>query len=135
MYRTIFDDLYRLNREMNRLFTGSGKYSYSTYWPEINLYENQSEYVAVVNIPGVEKDKIAISYKDNSLKISGEKGSEKETSANYYLKERKTGKFERNIMFQEKVEADKIGAEMKNGFLLVKIPKSPEAKPVTIAIK
>jgi len=135
MYRTIFDDLYRLNREMNRLFTGSGKYSNTTYWPEINLYENQSEYVAVVNIPGVEKDKITISYKDNSLKISGDKGTEKETSANYYLKERKFGKFERNIMFQEKVEADKINAEMKNGFLLVKIPKSPEAKPVTIAIK
>ena len=38
-------------------------------------------------------------------------------------------------MLEEKIEAEKIAAEIKNGFLLVKIPKAPEAKPFSIEIK
>jgi len=35
----------------------------------------------------------------------------------------------------EKVDSNKIDAEMKNGLLMIKLPKSPEIKPKSIAIK
>jgi len=38
-------------------------------------------------------------------------------------------------MLGEKIDADKIDAQMKNGILIVRLPKSPEAKPKNIAIK
>ena len=134
MYKTIFDDLYRINREFNRLFKSGYNSGRSYYWPEINLYENSFEYVVVTKVPGIKKEDIAITLKDNTLKISGEKkgiGDE----VNFHIRERKRGKFERNVMLEEKIEAEKIAAEIKNGFLLVKIPKAPEAKPFSIEIK
>jgi len=137
MVISILNDLYRLNREMNRLsfpaktfFTGR-----TGYWPEINVYSNENEYMAAVKIPGVEKDDISISFKDNSLKIAGERKSNADNEANYHLRERQAGKFERNILLDEKIDVDKVTAELKNGILLVKIPKSPESKPVKIEIK
>jgi len=35
----------------------------------------------------------------------------------------------------EKVDSNKIEAEMKNGILMIKLQKSPEVKPKSIAIK
>lgn len=137
MVFSILNDLYRLNREMNRLtfptktfFTGR-----TGYWPETNVYANENEYMVAVKIPGVEKDDISISFKDNSLKINGERKSNSDKETNYHMRERQTGKFERNILLDEKIDVDKVTAELKNGILLVKVPKSPESKPVKIEIK
>lgn len=135
MIISIFDDLYRLNREMNRLLYSETRTGTTTYWPEVNIYGNDNEYMVVAKVPGVDKNDIAISLKDNSLKISGEKKSVSNPNANYHMKERKTGKFERNFVLDEKVDVDKINAEIKNGLLLIKIPKKPETKPVKIEIK
>jgi len=133
MVFSIFNDLYRLNREMNRVLnTGTANYN---YWPEVNIYSNENEYMAVAKAPGFDKDDISLSLKDNSLRITGERKAEIIEEANYHLKERKAGKFERNFLLDEKVDAGKITAEIKNGILLVKIPKSPESKPVKIEIK
>jgi len=133
MVISIFNDLYRLNREMNRVLSGS-RAEYG-YWPETNVYVNENEYMVAARIPGVQKNDISISIKDNSLKISGEKKNPVNQEINYHLKERKMGKFERNFLLDEKVDAEKITAEIKNGILLVKVPKSPETKPVKIEIK
>jgi len=133
MVFSIFNDLYRLNREMNRVLT-NGNAGYN-YWPEVNVYSNENEYMVSAKIPGIEKNDIGITLKDNSLKISGERKVPEKHDVNYHLKERKTGKFERNFLLDEKVDANKVTAEIKNGILLIKVPKSPEAKPVKIEIK
>jgi len=134
MLLNIFDDLYRLNREMNRLLY-TGERTRTTNWPEVNIYENEGEYMVLAKVPGIDKNDISISLKDNSLKIAGEKKIPVNENFNYHLRERKYGKFERNFLLNEKIETEKINAEVKNGFLLVKIPKSPETKPVKIEIK
>jgi len=130
---SIFNDLYRLNREMNRVL-GSGRVEYG-FWPEVNVYANENEYMVVAKVPGMAREDIAISMKDNSLKIAGEMKKAEQTNVNYHLRERKSGKFERNLLLDEKFEVEKITAEISNGLLLIKIPKSPETKPVKIEIK
>jgi len=133
MMISIFNDLYRLNREMNRVLS-SGRIQ-NDYWPGVNVYVNENEYMVAAKIPGIDKNDISITLKDNSLRIAGERKAAENTEVNYHLRERKTGKFERNFLLDEKVDADKITAEVKNGILLVKVPKSPETKPVKIEIK
>jgi len=133
MINTFFDELYRFNTEMNRYFN-SGKNTHAAS-AEMNVYENMNEYVAAVKLPGVEKDDITISFKDNSLRISGIKKNEEKDGFNYHQRERFTGNFKRNIHLNDKIDPDKISAELKNGLLIIKMLKSPEAKPVNIAIK
>lgn len=133
MLETIFDDFYKLEREFNRIF--GHRHTRKNYWPETNIYENQNEYMIVSKLPGVKKENVNVAFKDNVIKISGKREAEKGEKISYHLKERKEGEFERNFLLQEKVEADKIEAELKNGILLIKVPKSPETKPKTITIK
>ncbi|OHD07175.1 MAG: hypothetical protein A2Y34_03245 [Spirochaetes bacterium GWC1_27_15] len=135
MYRTIFDDLYKLNKEFNRLFNTNPNQRGYSYFPEVNIYENQDEYVLVGRIPGVDKNDLNISFKDNSIKIEGEKKAPVNEEASYHLKERRYGKFERNFSLHDKIDVEKTVAEVKNGILIVNIPKSPDSQPKTITIK
>ena len=134
MLSTILDDLYDLNRNINRIFDTTPTYKHY-YWPEVNIYNNNDEFVVVAKLPGVKKEDVSIILKDNSLKISGEKKKEEKEDANSYFDERYTGKFERSFLLNEKVDNNKIEAEMKNGLLIIKLAKSPETKPKSITIK
>jgi len=135
MIFSIFNDLYRLNREMNRVLSQSTGRTVYDFWPEVNVYANENEYIVAAKIPGIDKENISITFRDNSLKITGERKREEKPAVNYHLKERHSGEFERNLLLDEKIDEQKATAEFKNGILLVKVPKSPESKPVKIEIK
>ena len=132
-YDSVFNDLFRINRELSS-FLNSGRIKRGYSWPELNLYESKEGYTVALRVPGIAKEDIEISYKDNSLKISGEKKVDINDKASYHLREREEGAFERNIVLRDKIEADKIGAQLENGILIIKVPKSPEAKPKNINI-
>lgn len=107
-----------------------------TVWnPLVDLTENEKNYVVRAELPGLNKDDIKISYKDNVLVISGEKKQEKEEDeSNYHRIERRYGKFQRMFRIED-ANADEIKAEYKDGILSVDLPKSEKAKPKEIAIK
>jgi HSP20 family protein len=132
MFGTIFDDLYEIGRSINSMFDIDQDYRY-TRWPAVNIYSNNDEYVIAVKIPGMKKEDISLVIKDNTLKISGER--KKGEYKSIHLNERYSGKFEKNILLNEKVDSDKIEAQLKNGILLIKLPKSAKIKPKSIAIK
>ena len=135
MMENIFEDLFEINRTINRLFnTNSDLKRNYPYWPALNLYENNDENIIVVKLPGMKKEEISITIKDNAIKISGERKIAENGMHNMHIAERFKGKFERNFILHEKIDNDKIQAEFKNGLLIVKLPKSTEAKPKSITI-
>lgn len=132
MLYNLFDDFYRLNREFDRLIRSSEFDEYRVF-PEVNIYENSDEFVAVVKVPGVKKEDINLSIKENSLKISGEKKKVEHKGA-VYLDERKSGKFERNFSFNERIDPEKVSAELKDGMLMITMKKAEDSKPKAITI-
>jgi len=134
MYRTIFDDLFDVSQQMNRIFNDAGWNERRT-WPESNIYENQDEYILVAKVPGMESNDLELSLKDNSLTLSGERKKDTGSDASLHLEERFNGRFERRFMLNERIDSSKIEAETSNGLLIVKLPKSAESKPRKIAIK
>lgn len=133
MFSTIYDELFNLNREMNRIFRDQG-YS-SRYYPQTNIYENQDEYIIVAKMSGVPKEQLSITLKDNTLTISGDRKKEQHEKAVHHLAERYHGKFERSFMINEKIDADSINADLNNGLLMLKLSKSAETKPKKIEIQ
>jgi len=134
MYRTIFDDLFDVSQQMNRIFNDAG-WNERRNWPESNIYENQDEYILVAKVPGMESNDLDLTLKDNSLTISGERKKDTDSNASLHLEERFNGKFERRFMLNERIDSSKIEAETSNGLLIVKLPKSAESKPRKITIK
>jgi len=89
-------------------------------------------------IPGVERDQIAVEIKDGILTLHGERKFEKEVKEeNYHRIERAYGTFHRSFSLPSSVAEEKISAKFKEGVLEVTLPKKERAKPkqIKVAVK
>ena len=108
---------------------------FSGWAPALDLYQNNDNVVAVIELPGMRKEDIHISLHDGALTISGERKTEtSEDSKNTERSERFVGKFRRSITLPTRVDANKVNATYKDGILTVTLPKAEEAKPKQIQI-
>lgn len=108
----------------------------SSFNPKIELSEMEKDYKLRAEIPGMSKEDIHVEVKDGSLRMWGEKKSEKqEKGENCSYSERTYGSFERVFRLPTHADADKINAAYKNGVLELTIPKTEEAKPKQIDVK
>jgi HSP20 family protein len=109
-----------------------------TEWaPTADAYEKSGTYVIKAELPGVKKDDVKITLADGLLTVEGTREEEKEVNdARYHTRERFLGSFRRTFVLPEGFDADKIGAEFKNGVLEVRVPLPATAKekPTTIPV-
>jgi len=55
-------------------------------------------------------------------------------TAKVWVAERKVGEFARSFSFSQRVEADFVSADLKNGILHVVVPKSQKSRKVTVTV-
>ena len=105
----------------------------------IDLYEEDNNIMAKMNLPGVNPDKINIEVEDNTLHVSGSHEEEKEEKKkHYYHKEIKKGSFERMVTLPQSVKKDEVSAEYNQGVLKIKLPKTKKEETthkVKISVK
>ena len=98
--------------------------------------EDNEKYSLEMEVPGVKKDEINISLKNDNLTISWKRTRENkdEKSEKRRIYERSEGSFKRNF-FVENIDLEKVNAELKDGVLKIILPKKEAAKPKEIEIK
>jgi len=135
-----FSDLVSLRDDMDQLFeTFFGQHSEDRkgFWtPILDIEESNGNIVVKAEIPGMEKDEIKVSVRNNMLSISGERKQEIETKdKTFHRIERSYGKFSRTITLPSEVDADKIKAAYKDGVLNITLPKPESMKPKQIEVE
>ena len=142
-------ELLSIEREFNKMFNslsnrfgfGNGddvdkEYENAVWSPSSDIYEDKENYVLTLDLPGIKKDNVKISYVDGQLNISGERKNEKESKdGTYHRVERSYGKYFRSFSLPKEIKDDKIDAEFKDGQLTITVPKADEVKPKEIDIK
>lgn len=104
--------------------------------PAADIYEEDGAYMVKVELPGVTKEDIKVTLKDEVLTIFGERKLEKEEKKrNYHRVERSYGSFSRSFHIGETVDHDKIEAKFENGVLEVRLPKGEKALPKQIEVQ
>jgi len=128
--------LYNWNENLfNELLNTRGYFNEGLH-PYVDIEEREDGYVLNMELPGMSKDDLRISYQDGVLNISGEKKDSRNTeNVNYHLNERRYGKFERTFRIHSDVDAGKIEAGFRNGILQIELPKAESAKPKQIEVK
>jgi HSP20 family protein len=106
---------------------------FSGWTPALDLYQNNDNIVAVVELPGMRKEDIEISLQDGVLTIGGERKDEK-LAEGVARSERFVGKFRRSVTLPTRVDVNKVNATYKDGILKVTLPKAEDAKPKQIQI-
>lgn len=129
-----------LQREMNRVFEqlGDGWNAFSEFRlaPPMDLIESKDGLELRVELPGLSAKDVKITVDDDSLTVSGERGSEIERGdRNLKIIERASGAFTRTIYLPASVDRDRIAAELKDGLLTIVAPKRPDAEARSIEIK
>ena len=102
--------------------------------PALDLYQNNDNVVAVLELPGMRKEDIEISLHDGALTISGERKSSSSNGEKAERTERYVGSFRRSITLPVRVDSNKVNAVYRDGILTVTLPKAEEAKPKRIDV-
>ncbi|MBK8012475.1 MAG: Hsp20/alpha crystallin family protein [Deltaproteobacteria bacterium] len=89
----------------------------------VDVYENHEEYLLVADVPGAQKETVAISYQDNQLSLSAGVNT-REGGFDY----------KRVLTVGSDVDSEKIRAELDRGVLRVHLPKAESAKPREIPV-
>ncbi len=142
-------DLLDVEREFSKLFNdfenrfgisrseeSDEAFDNAVWSPLSDIYEDNDNFKLKLDLPGVKKEDVKISFEDGRLTISGERKQEKEAeNYKYHRVERTFGNFYRAFNLPKKIKAENISAEFQDGQLTVNIPKEEEAKPKAIDIK
>lgn len=100
----------------------------------VDVRMDDDEYIFQAFLPGVDAEDLDIQIVENTVTIQGEIKVERNENDHYLMTERPSGKFCRVIDLPDPVDADKADAELKNGVLNLRVPKSELARPRKIKI-
>jgi HSP20 family protein len=100
------------------------------------VFEDDKRLVVRLEVPGMDKQDIAIDVRDDALVVSGEKRFEREsTEGRWRVMQCAYGSFRRVVPLAVPVDADQARASYKNGVLRIDLPKAAPGKPKSITIK
>jgi len=122
-------DARRASDWMGSRTTGVGSF------PPINIFQQNDDFVAIVELPGVNRNDLEIEAKENTIRISGRKTINYDEGASIHRRERVWGTFDRTLSVPIRIDPDAIKAEYHDGVLALFIPRAESDKPRTIKIK
>ncbi len=105
-----------------------------TFLATADIFETASALTVVLEMPGVNKDAVDISIKDDVLTVSGRLDFSKYEGLQPMYTEYNIGNYRRSFALSNKIDQDKISAEIRDGVLTLILPKAEEAKPRRIKI-
>ena len=97
-----------------------------------DIRDDGDSYTLEAELPGFDKDEINHDITGDTLRLSAVHKEEKDEKDKdkYVYRERTYGSYQRSFDISA-IDADKIGAEYKNGILYLDLPKKEARKPET----
>ncbi len=103
-------------------------------FPALNVWEHNDDLYAEAELPGIKSEDLEISVEGGDMTIRGQRGGSPSEETTYHRRERGSGEFVRVLRLPVEVDAEHVEATLKDGVLLVKLPKAESAKPKKIKV-
>jgi HSP20 family protein len=132
-----FDTLFNLQRALEGRLASDWLQDQTTShgpFPPSNVFRQGDEILAIIELPGVEKDSLQIEAKENTIRIAGKKVIAYPQGVSVHRRERMTGEFDRTLSLPVRLDPDGIKAEYRDGILALYLPRSERDKPRAIKI-
>ncbi len=104
-----------------------------TLTPRVDIVETEDELQLFVDLPGVLPEDVDVRFENGELTLRGRRTPR--TMGRPWLWEYEAGGFHRVFRVAENIAGDKIAADLKNGVMVVHLPKVEAVKPRRIAVK
>jgi HSP20 family protein len=133
-----FDALFNLQRALDARLASEWLRDTTTSrgpFPPINVFQQGDDILAIIELPGIDKEKLQIEAKENTIRISGTKAADYADEASVHRREREFGQFDRTLSIPLQLDLDGIKAEYRDGVLALFLPRAESDKPRSIKIK
>lgn len=100
---------------------------FDAHQPAVDLFEDEQNYYARFELPGVSGDKVDLELENSVLTIRSQETSESDEKLS-------RSRFERSISVPDGVDLEKVAARMQDGILTVTMPKAEARKPRQISV-
>jgi HSP20 family protein len=101
----------------------------------VDVHASSEEYLITAEVPGLTAEELTIEILDDVVTIGGDLQNDEDGERDMLLRELPQGNFKRSLRFSETLDAEKAEAQLENGLLKLRIPKSEGARPKTIKVK
>jgi HSP20 family protein len=92
--------------------------------PDCDIIESEETYKILLDIPGLSKNEVNVSLKDDVLTVRGERVGEIDEEEVYRRQERSEGVFSRSFALPQNVVTGDVNASFRTGVLTVSMPKT-----------
>lgn len=104
-----------------------------TFSPPVNIYEQASETILVVDLPGVDEKGVDISFEKDTLIIKGDPTYAVPEGYKIVHKEFLLGQYVRKFTVNKPIDIEKVTAVIKNGRVTLKLPYTiPNSKKIEV---
>jgi HSP20 family protein len=137
-YADPFDALLSLQRELEARFASDWLHDLTASrgpYPPVNVFQQGDDVLALIELPGIDKDDLQIQAKANTVRISGKKRVDYSNNASVHRRERVSGEFDRTLSLPAQFDPDRIKAEYRDGLLALFLPRAESDKPHSIKVK
>lgn len=133
--RSLWREMDRLQREMNRLMDGVSRPS-SQGFPSLNVWANEEHALVTAEVPGIDADDLDISVVNDTLTLAGRRSlPQTADDIQWHRHERWHGDFSRSLQLPFKIDSDNVEATYEDGVLRVTLPRAQEDQPRQISVK
>lgn len=132
-----FDALFNLQRALEGRLASDWLHDQTTSqgpFPPINVFQQGDDILAIIELPGIEKDGLTVQAKENTIRIAGKKSVTYPDGVSVHRRERVSGEFDRTLSLPVQLDPDRIKAEYREGILALLLPRSERDKPRAIKI-
>ncbi len=103
-------------------------------FPPINVFRKGEDFVAIAEVPGIQKKDIDVQVRGNTIRIAGAKSVNYADNASVHRRERLGGRFDRTVSLPVEIDAARVKAECQGGVLAVYLPRAERDKPKSIQV-
>lgn len=103
-------------------------------YPPINVFQKDDDFIAIVELAGIDKEDIDIEVNENAIRLSGTKKPDYPEGVSAHRRERVFGHFDRTISVPVMFDQSRIEAEYRNGILALRVPRAEQSKPRKIDV-
>lgn len=100
-----------------------------------DVLKDDDGYTVTVEVPGFSVEEVSVGFDDGVLRVAAERDAQPPEGSEVVRRERVTQRFERRFSVPRDVDVSESQAELKNGVLTVRLPRSQAARPRLIPVK
>lgn len=131
-----FSEMRRLQGDMNRLFEGYRGPAAARAYPPINLWVGDDSVVVTTELPGLGRDDIDLTVREDMLTIQGErKLATNNNQVAWHRRERAHGTFSRTVELPFRIDPERVEARFQDGQLEIEMQRPEADLPRKIEIK